>query len=305
MSDIQFPKESSDEKKGLLKNRKIKFSFYQKSYLNNNLTKALGGVTNTAVATVKSLELEEGVSATSATAAKASSIGNLHSTITLPLPNTLRDSQNHSWSVKEGLIGTIVNSLTGESIGSMISSDDSSKNPSGSGRKNIIDRVIGGAQKQVSNRLRNVSVDQMLGSVSAMSGLRKPLGDPGYFQNYTGSSPREFTMSWDLMPKNAGDAKIILDIIKSFKYHASPSVGVPGVTLQAPNFLTLEISNKHLEEMISPGIMVIKDISVDYAPDGSFNLYSSTEGGGFPKMINLSLSLADLKMRTSEDYRVL
>jgi hypothetical protein len=58
--------------------------------------------------------------------------------------------------------------------------------------------------------------------------------------------------------------------------------------------------------MILPGHLVITDVSVDYAADGSFNLYEGEikNGGGFPKMINLSISFSDLRMRFSDDYLV-
>lgn len=303
---IQFPlnKGGSEEKDGIILARQIKFSIWKATPLVNNITSALGDIANSGDSTVKKFENEGNIKRETITATNAAKKADLRSTIILPLPNTLRDSQNHTWAVKEGMIGTIVNSLTGESIGSMIAGDENAKKPMGTGKIGIISKVLGVVQNQVSKRLRDVSIDQMLGSVSAMTGLRKPLGDPGYFQNYTGSSPREFTMSWDLMPKNARDAQRIFEIVKSFKHYASPSTGIPGVTLLAPHFFTLEITNQWLHDMLSPGHMVIKDISVDYAPDGSFNLYDSglEDGGGFPKMINLSLALADVIMRTAEDY---
>lgn len=307
MADIQFPKEKpggNESKDGIIAARRITFKIWQGNDLIMSLVDNYNKVVETVQNKVLPVKKEAGIPASNVESTTAALKATLRSTITLPLPNTLRDSQNHTWAVKEGMIGTIVNSLTGESIGSMIAGDENTKKPMGTGKSGIISKVLGVVQNQVSKRLRDVSIDQMLGSASAMTGLRKPLGDPGYFQNYTGSSPREFTMSWDLMPKNSEDAQTIFEIVKSFKHYASPSKGlITGVTLKAPHFFTFEISNLWLHDMLSPGHMVIKDISVDYAPDGSFNLYDSEiKGGGFPKMINLSLALADVTMRTSEDY---
>lgn len=307
MADIQFPKEKpggNESKDGIIAARRITFKIWQGNDLIMSLVDNYNKVVETVQNKVLPVKKEAGIPASNVESTTAALKATLRSTITLPLPNTLRDSQNHTWAVKEGMIGTIVNSLTGESIGSMIAGDENTKKPMGTGKSGIISKVLGVVQNQVSKRLRDVSIDQMLGSASAMTGLRKPLGDPGYFQNYTGSSPREFTMSWDLMPKNSEDAQTIFEIVKSFKHYASPSKGlITGVTLKAPHFFTFEISNLWLHDMLSPGHMVIKDISVDYAPDGSFNLYDGEiKGGGFPKMINLSLALADVTMRTAEDY---
>jgi len=199
--------------------------------------------------------------------------------------------------------------MTNESMSSIVEGvggafSDAVENliPGGSRIKNIIDS----STAQASKRTGNISVDQMLGSGSASTGLRKPMANPGYFQNYNGSRQRNFTMAWDLMPKSLPEAKNIFNIISSFKYFSSPTKGIAGVSMLAPHFFTLKIANKYLNNMILPGHLVITDVSVDYAADGSFNLYEGEmqDGGGFPKMINLSISFSDLRMRFSDDYIV-
>lgn len=301
-SSLQFPTEIRDV-------RQITFSIWEQKTFTNKLAKqieesanSVGDGVNEVLQQNLKLDPEAGINYEAARKA------NLSTTIILPLPNTLRDSQGHDWSVEKGIIGTVVGSITNESMSSMVEgvggifSSIADLVPGGSKIKNIIDSTTA----QASKRTGSVSIDQMLGSVSASTGFRKPMANPGYFQNYNGSRPRNFTMSWDLMPKNTSDAKLIFDIISSFKYFSSPTKSLAGVSMLAPHFFTLKIANQYLNNMILPGHLVITDISVDYAADGSFNLYDGElkKGGGFPKMINLSISFSDLRMRFSDDYLV-
>lgn len=301
---LQFPKSTKDaEHTGLIGFRQIEFSVWEKQLLPNDISTAIEESGKTISDYIKKFGVAAGIPADVKATTTAARTARLSNTIILPLPNTLRDSQNHGWTVEKGVIGSIVGSLTDEKIGSILSSAGSNSTGDNSffPKNSIVGNALHAFKNQIAKRTSDVSIDQMLGSASAMMGFRKPLADPGYFQNYTGSRPRQFTMSWELMPKNTTDADEIFSIIKSFKYYSSPSIGIRGVTLQAPHFFTLKITNGILDEMIAPGHMVITDISVDYAPDGSMGIYVED---GFPKSINLSLTLEDVRMRTSEDYEI-
>jgi hypothetical protein len=226
----------------------------------------------------------------------------LYGSITLPLPNILRDSQGHDWSVESSVLGTMAGSITSKNIGSLITEAGGQVGQFVGGvvGSSLIDKGISAITNAVGNAASSVSIDQTLGSLSASSGTRKTMADPGYFQNYKGSRPRNFSMSWELIPKSIEESQRIYNIISSFKYHSSPSTDIRGVTLLAPRFFTLDISNKWLENMILPGHVVITEVNVDYGSDGNMTLH---EVDGFPKAITLTISFADLKMRYSQDYK--
>lgn len=181
--------------------------------------------------------------------------------IALPLPNTLTDNQGHKWSAETGIIGT-----------------------------------IGGSAESFS--ILGVQVQQALGSLANQSGTRKPLFDPGYFQNYTGSEPRTFNMSWDLVPSSEKEAEDIIEIILKLKAYSAPATGINGVTIQAPNFFDISLENDYIDQMIHMKGVVLTNINVDYGADG----FMQQTPDGMPKYIKLDLTFAERRMMTQNDY---
>lgn len=214
--------------------------------------------------------------------------------IALPLPNTFSDSQNHAWNVEKGIWGTVGSNIANENvvgIGLELLEAQANKIP-----------VVGaGAAKlaQIGQRVTSgLSTDKLVGSMSAAAGARRPIIDPGYFQNYTGSDPREFSMKFDFIPQNATEADSIIMIITTLKQFSSPSTQIGGVSLLAPYYFKIDFGNKFMANMINIDRVVIKNISVDYGADG----FMQQHADGMPKHIELSLTFAEADMVLAEDY---
>lgn len=221
---------------------------------------------------------------------KASS-GTTKAVIVLPLPNTFTDSQNHGWSNESGVIGSIGAKIANQSV-TGIANKIAGAIP---GRAGEMTQAITGAADSIAG---DITIDKVLGSSAAAAGLRKPLIDPGYFQNYTGSNPREFTMSWDLVPNNAPEAASIMAIIMKLKEYASPTKMKGGLTLFAPYWMSVKFSNNYISAMAKMDRVVITNISVDYGADG----FMQQTFDGQPKHMTLTLSFAEVDMTTADDY---
>ncbi len=208
-------------------------------------------------------------------------------TIVLPLPNTFSDQQNHSWSTETGILGTI-----GNNIMSTSPSDVVGKALGKVGGK------LAGAAKSVTDLARGINADKMIGAASSAAGLRKPLIDPGYFQNYSGSEPRSFVMTFDLIPNSPKEANDIIMIIMKLKQYSSPSKMLGGVSLMAPYYFNIEISNPYISAMAKFDRVVLKNISIDYGSDGAMQQF----GDGIPKQMAMTLSWQCVDMTTMEDY---
>lgn len=189
-------------------------------------------------------------------------------TIVLPLPNTLNDNQTHSWSTDTGLSGK-----AGDALKSKI------------GNKLKI-KGFGGL------------ADTATAISSAQIGIRKPLFNPGYFQNYSGSTPRSFTMDWDLIPANTDEAESIIGIIMKIKQYSSPSKDSYGVSLLAPHYFSIDVSNKWVSAAIDLERVVISNFAVNYGADGHMQQTSD----GMPKFMNISITFNEVDMKTQEDY---
>lgn len=215
---------------------------------------------------------------------------NLDSSVTLPYPTSLSDNQNHNWENTEGAIAQITNNIL---------------NPSGGGKGDPGGKGKGGAIKKAKNFtsafLKKVLGDgkKMYGAALDEFGVRKAIIDPGYFQNYNGSTPRSFTMAYTLVPQSQKEAQTIKDIILWFKQYSSPTY-VPNTPIMgAPFVFNISFAgNQYITDMFKMDKCVLTGISVDYASDGSFMLYKD----GFPKQIGLTLNFAEAEIKYAQDY---
>ena len=221
---------------------------------------------------------------------------NLDSSVTLPYPTSLSDNQNHNWENTEGAIAQITNNILSPSGGGSSDPDDDD-GKGGKGGK-------GGKKKKkgvTAALLKKVLGDgkKMYGAALNEFGVRKAIIDPGYFQNYNGSTPRSFTMAYTLVPQSQKEAQTIKDIILWFKQYSSPTF-VPNTPIMgAPFIFNISFAgNQYITDMFKMDKCVLTGISVDYASDGSFMLYKD----GFPKQIGLTLNFAEVELKYAQDY---
>lgn len=180
--------------------------------------------------------------------------------LTLPLPNSLVDNINHDWSAEKGIAGTAADALSSH------------------------------ATAQLAGSVTKWGTD--------LGNIRKPLADPGYFQNYTGTQPRDFSLSFDLIPNSVEDASEIYAIILLLKKYSAPSTALASALILAPHFFEIEFTNPYINTLIRATDVVLKSMTVDYGADG----YMQQTPDGIPKYIKLDLVFAERHMMTSEMY---
>ena len=183
----------------------------------------------------------------------------------LPLPNELTDTQNHNWSQDQSLISEFAN---------------------------------GFADKSISGGGAGISANKILANVSNYFGFRKPMVDPGLFQNFTGSVPRGFSLSFDFIPNNGLEAKNIMNIILNLKKFALPKSVIDGVALLAPFTFEIEIGNDWMKKLINLNDVVVTGVTVNYGVDGGMQMFSN----GMPKHITMQLEISERSLITSEFY---
>lgn len=176
----------------------------------------------------------------------------------LPLPNELGDTQTHNWET--------ANSTLSDMSGSM--------------------------------GLKDNMATKALGELASASGFRKPLIDPGYFQDYKGTEPRNFTFTWDLIPNNQHEAQNIVDIIYNIKKYTLPKTAINGVVLLSPYMFDIEIGNPVISQLMNMNNVVCTSLGVQYAAEGALQFLAD----GVPKYIRLSMSFAERSLVTSEFY---
>lgn len=181
--------------------------------------------------------------------------------VALPLPNELNESQSHQWETSEGLVSNLVGTVANAEIG-------------------------------------GVGIAKVLSEVASSSGYRKPLIDPGYFQDYKGSEPREFTFSWDLIPNNAEEVDSIMSILYNFKKYTLPKSTVTGVTLLSPYLFDIKIGNDRINKLMNMNNVVCRSVNIDYSADGGLQFLPD----GMPKYIRLEMTFAERSLVTSDFF---
>ena len=214
----------------------------------------------------------------------------LSSQVSLPYPNNISDSQDHSWNKENGFLSTAISGGIGaiaEGVGGALGKF-ADKFTEGKGLKKLASGVVG-----------DTSADTMIGQFANFNGIRKPMIDPGLFQNYTGSNPRNFVMSYTFIPNNAKEAQKIKEIILWFKMYSSPTLVSGSAVMLAPYCFNIDFgSNPYISEMFNMKCAVITNMQVEYGADGGFQLFQD----GFPKQINMTLNFAESELTYANAY---
>lgn len=136
-----------------------------------------------------------------------------------------------------------------------------------------------------------------LSKIAANSSAQKILANPGYFQNYTGSNPRDFSFNFKLIPNSKQEAKDIQSIIITLKKYSSPSLD-GGAIMIAPHFFWFRFSNPILQDLTGIRPCIIKNIETNYAGSGILE----TTFDGMPKFIELNISISELRTLTEDKW---
>jgi len=159
--------------------------------------------------------------------------------------------------------------------------------------------VSDGLLAEMINGLPGAENIQKKGSQLAhLQGKQKLMVNPDKFQDYQGSEPRRFDFTFKIIPSSLEEAINGAKIVYNLKKFASPSLGAEDLLMTQGNFFVLEFGNPVLQKLINPQACVLVSISSTY-DDGT---YVSTTLDGMPKSITLSLSFAETRTVTREDW---
>ena len=192
--------------------------------------------------------------------------------IALPLPNELVDTQSHHWDSTTGFVSDIAQAAKGIAGG-------------------IVENATGG-------KVSGDMISKGVANASSRAGFRQPLIDPGYFQDYKGTEPREFTLNWDLVPNNIDEAYNIFSIIYNLKKYTLPKSTVNGVSMLSPYLFEIQVGNELINALMNMNNVVCKSMTVNYSVDNSLQMFAD----GMPKYISLNMTFAERALVTSDFY---
>lgn len=222
----------------------------------------------------------------------------------LPLTAAISDDQSHTWTESSYL-----SAITGASNGMEGWSKAGMDKKGGDfvpGLKGKVGRFFGG----VSSTLSFIeSSSQQLGALSDALGVRKPMLNPGQFQNYSGSGLRSFSFDFTFIPESEKERDQVINIIKFFKRCSSPSVPkwsidtekdsiTSRMVMLAPMTWEVFVCNKTVNDLLSFHKCVCTKVSVKYGDSEKVAMFKD----GMVKQITLSLSFSECELQTSRSY---
>lgn len=110
---------------------------------------------------------------------------------------------------------------------------------------------------------------------------------------------REFNFAYEFYPRNEREQENVHKIIELFKFHMHPQIA-PNRYFVVPSEFQITYMYRDKANLWFPKISrcVLKDMKVNYAPEGVVTTFRENDRGAAPVGINMSLSFAEIEIMT-------
>lgn len=110
---------------------------------------------------------------------------------------------------------------------------------------------------------------------------------------------REFNFAYEFYPRNEREQENVHKIIELFKFHMHPQIA-PNRYFVVPSEFQITYMYRDKANLWFPKISrcILKDMKVNYAPDGVVTTFRENDRGAAPVGINMSLSFAEIEIMT-------
>ena len=238
------------------------------------------------------------------------------STICVPIPESVNYTDNPQWGNASGLMNNILPGLIKGGAAAAGGEDGASEGLT----KSITDAAGAGKVSMLLKMITRLGADPN----AVTQNLNGKIANPYLEQVFNGLGMREFTFSWNLVPRNLKEQRSIKDIIKTLRRSILPNInqtfGSIGDTdvdsqfteidnqgidrwLTVPDLFLLKWKSSVGEEIESlPKIKpcACKNIQVSYTPN---NVWATHLDDGEPSPVgyNLTLSFGEMEIITGND----
>ena len=177
--------------------------------------------------------------------------------------------------------------------------------------KDIITKLDMGALFPFAKRKSAEFIDSLTGfagiNLNSEAAIQQFTGlaiNPRIEQLFDGVPVRSFDFSFSLAPRSREESIVVSNIIRTFRSHAHPRIGVGGHFLNVPSEFEIryyKVNNEGyaLENLFlnKIGRCSLTNINVDYTP----NNINSTFENGSPVRTNVTMTFTELRPLTKED----
>ena len=114
---------------------------------------------------------------------------------------------------------------------------------------------------------------------------------------------RSFNFPFEFAPKNEKEKDSVQKIINLFKFHMMPEKeGANSSKLKVPSEFQITYMYRDGANMYIPKISrcVLKDMNVDYSPEGVFTTFKGDDMGAHPTLIKMDVTFTETQIMTKE-----
>ena len=212
-------------------------------------------------------------------------------TVILPIPGGIKSSNSTTWDSKN------MNALDAAKANFLMTTGEE-----GAGR--AIDELKGKFDKANMGDLKNALISAIAsgagGANDLLSRTKGQIFNPNMEVLFKGPTIRDFSFNFQLAPRNQGEAKTVLQIIRFFKQGMAPIRTAGKLFLKTPHIFELKYTHKGGEHK---GLNKFKEcalenVSVEYTPSGSYSTYED----GIMTSYALTLAFKELVPIYNDDY---
>jgi len=173
--------------------------------------------------------------------------------------------------------------------------------------KKILQDVLGTSTESVVNAALYFMRTQLGGDMgAAINATRGGILNPKETLAFEGVNLKTHQFNWDLYPSNRQDSERIRQIVNRFKQNILPKTQtevlfnqpINSAILQYPAVVDIYLLGVDETHYMKFKPSIVSDFGVDYGAGGGVSIMK----GGKPAGVNLSLTLQELEIHTSEDY---
>src|SRR5210317_795105 len=120
---------------------------------------------------------------------------------------------------------------------------------------------------------------------------------------FTGVPFRSFQFPFEFAPKNEKEKDSVQKIINLFKFHMMPEMDpLSSANLLVPSEFQITYMYRDGANMYIPKISrcVLKDMNLDYSPEGVFTTFKADKYGAHPTIIKMDLTFTETQIMTKE-----
>lgn len=135
----------------------------------------------------------------------------------------------------------------------------------------------------------------------ALEAIFRQVPNPHMEQLFKGVSFREYAFDFTFYPKNEDEARMIFNIIKTFKVNSMPGLSYGGRFLDYPNEFRIKVfssdsnENKFIHKFLP---CACTNVRVGYGEDSAFTTFEKIQdiGGSCPTKVTLGLNFTELSL---------